>query len=106
AKPSELSLWDLDAKKEVDKISHPGRSPMAASDDGNVLAVAGHMTLYIILTNPLRVVRIVGACRDMGIEAMAISPDGKYLAASCYGLQGVPGYEKTKVWRLDTLLGK
>jgi hypothetical protein len=83
AQPSQLSLWDFDAKKQIDRVGYPGRTPMTASDDGTVLAVAGYMTLYIIQTNPLRVVRIVGACRSMGIEAVAISPDAKYLAASC-----------------------
>jgi len=115
AQPRQLSLWDFDANKEVDRMHFQGIRAMATSDDGITLVIASYpLTLHIVQTNPLRPVRMmeaiapIEAFKDPTVRTLAISPDTKYLAASCYDFapNGLPGHGKTKVWRLDRLLQK
>jgi WD40 repeat protein len=115
AQPRQLSLWDFDADKELDRMHFQGIRAIAASDDGIALAVASYpLTLHIVQTNQLRPVRMlepitpIEAFKDPALRSLAISPDAKYLAVSCYDYapDGLPGHGKTKVWRLDKLVGK
>ncbi|MEW6128780.1 MAG: WD40 repeat domain-containing protein [Acidobacteriota bacterium] len=91
-----VTIWDISAGKELRTISDPGMgTQMAVSADGKIVALAG---FYAEKTKRIKIwdlstgteVQTFGSLTELGaygqfseLRAIAFSPNGKSLAASC-----------------------
>src|SRR5262249_1988531 len=99
-------LWDGDTGTPVAQLSglQEHATAMTSRCNNDILVLGGvNGNIYLYAADTRKLLRFFRAFDEASVSAVALSSDGKMLAAGCHdvGLNDRPGHAEIKIWKLS-----